>query len=664
MEEKYRMLFREAQRQMKWRSDPNDGRQPADICGLIRPEQLGERYHNELVQLQQILSDLQEACGLTRQELYTDDIWKSPQLHDWAKGEQSSLLLVQSSYNSISRTERFSAELFDLIQDKQPIVAILQSPSSTEFIASSEGELLRQLAIQALQKVSVDDPISFLADALLRFMGASTCEDWFAILEWILQMTPSLFLVTDMSVLGERVEKARSWLIDLEKIMTRLQTTSATCLRILLISTYPIWSDSDLPNLLFIGAAPELDMDYEMSGIGEMSPQRKLPIYLPARDAKSSLVTQPNQSTKRDQAQGDSVQKQREETSLAATQPHNQPGFQSVDIAILCALPLEADAVEVLFDVHFTGRYCRAEGDTNTYSLGVIDRHNVVLVHMPGMGTRHAASVAAHCGGTFPRISLVLIVGICGGVPFLQDGTELMLGDVAVSEGLVTYDFGRQYPDRFVRKDSILESARKPPAEILGFLARLKGRNAKRILHERTAVHMETLRRELGTSAIYPGADKDVLFKSEYRHKHHDISACDVCAMSEGPMRMICEQARISTCEELKCDAKRSITRQRQQEILQSIPSQQSNFCPTVHFGKYASGDKVMKSGEDRDEIARSEGIIAFEMEGAGVWDNMPCVIIKGVCDYADSHKDKRWQGFAAATAAACMRAFLERWRQ
>ena len=69
-----------------------------------------------------------------------------------------------------------------------------------------------------------------------------------------------------------------------------------------------------------------------------------------------------------------------------------------------------------------------------------------------------------------------------------------------------------------------------------------------------------------------------------------------------------------------------------------------------------------MKSGEDRDEIAAKEEVIAFEMEGAGVWDHFPCLVIKGVCDYADSHKSKKWQNYAAAAAAACMKAFLEYW--
>ncbi|OCL06966.1 hypothetical protein AOQ84DRAFT_273248, partial [Glonium stellatum] len=67
-----------------------------------------------------------------------------------------------------------------------------------------------------------------------------------------------------------------------------------------------------------------------------------------------------------------------------------------------------------------------------------------------------------------------------------------------------------------------------------------------------------------------------------------------------------------------------------------------------------------MKSGYHRDEIAAREKVIAFEMEGAGVWDNFSTIVIKGVCDYADSHKNKMWQRYAAATAAPCMKAFLE----
>ncbi|CAH0027385.1 unnamed protein product, partial [Clonostachys rhizophaga] len=115
----------------------------------------------------------------------------------------------------------------------------------------------------------------------------------------------------------------------------------------------------------------------------------------------------------------------------------------------------------------------------------------------------------------------------------------------------------------------------------------------------------------------------------------------------------VCDISRTSPCSQLGCDSYTSpIMRERHATTPQ----------PLVHLGKYASGDMVMKSGEDRDKIAERESVIAFEMEGAGVWDNFPCIVIKGACDYADSHKNKDFQGYTAATSAACTNAFLEEW--
>lgn len=91
-------------------------------------------------------------------------------------------------------------------------------------------------------------------------------------------------------------------------------------------------------------------------------------------------------------------------------------------------------------------------------------------------------------------------------------------------------------------------------------------------------------------------------------------------------------------------------------------PSWAGNHLTLCSDPSRTSGDAVMKSGEERNAIALQENIIGFEMEGAGVWDSFPCVVIKGACDYADSHKTKAWQRYAAATAAACMKAFLDHW--
>lgn len=88
-----------------------------------------------------------------------------------------------------------------------------------------------------------------------------------------------------------------------------------------------------------------------------------------------------------------------------------------------------------------------------------------------------------------------------------------------------------------------------------------------------------------------------------------------------------------------------------------------SPFNPSIHFGGLASGDQVIKSALHRDHIAREESVIGFEMEGAGVWDTIPTIVVKGVCDYADSHKNKEWQLYAATTAAACAKSLLNIWR-
>jgi nucleoside phosphorylase len=67
-----------------------------------------------------------------------------------------------------------------------------------------------------------------------------------------------------------------------------------------------------------------------------------------------------------------------------------------------------------------------------------------------------------------------------------------------------------------------------------------------------------------------------------------------------------------------------------------------------------------MRDGIIRDRLSSElNGIFYFEMKAAELMNNFPCFVIRGICDYADSHKNKRWQGYAAATAAACAKELL-----
>lgn len=326
------------------------------------------------------------------------------------------------------------------------------------------------------------------------------------------------------------------------------------------------------------------------------------------------------------------------------------------EIAIICALPLEADAVEALFDEYYDAagdKYGKLPGDGNTYTTGRMGQHDIVLVHMPGMGKGSAATVASSARMSFVGIKLALVVGVCGGVPFASKNnqqTEMILGDVVISNGVIEYDFGAQYPDGFNRKSDVKDTLGRPNRDIRGFLAKLETSRTRKQLELKLSEYVDhDLQR---TSAMYPGVKQDILYESSYRHKHRNSSGC-TCTSNHPSQDMVCSKALKEDCEVVGCGGN-SMPRKRLQ--VKERPK------PIVHVGKVASADTVMKSGEHRDIIAKREDIVAFEMEGAGVWDILPCVIIKGICDYADCHKHKRWQRYAAMTAASCTKAFLEYW--
>jgi nucleoside phosphorylase len=60
-----------------------------------------------------------------------------------------------------------------------------------------------------------------------------------------------------------------------------------------------------------------------------------------------------------------------------------------------------------------------------------------------------------------------------------------------------------------------------------------------------------------------------------------------------------------------------------------------------------------MKDATVRDRLAAEMDVLCFEMEAAGLMSHFPCLVIRGICDYSDSYKNKEWQGYAAMAAAA-----------
>ncbi|PGG99111.1 hypothetical protein AJ79_08675, partial [Helicocarpus griseus UAMH5409] len=332
--------------------------------------------------------------------------------------------------------------------------------------------------------------------------------------------------------------------------------------------------------------------------------------------------------------------------------PKRETGFS---IAIICALPVEADAVEALFDETYDrlGKfYPKRPGDANSYINGRIGEHNVVLCYMPGMGKGSAASVASSLLVSYTGIQLALVVGICGGAPYPSSNTQIFLGDVIISDAVVEYDFGGQYPSGFQRKTDVKDILGRPDRAIRTLLAALKARKTHIEFQDKMSQHLCIIQQSEARWQ-HPESD-DILFEASYHHKHYrKDSSVRCCCFSGGSSDDICKDARKTNCSSLGCDENRVRRRRDGTEASKA----------SVHIGKIASADTVMKSGEHRDEITSKEGVIGFEMEGAGVWDNVSCIVVKGVCDYADSHKNKTWQAYAAATGASAAKTFLEYWR-
>ncbi|KAL3457971.1 nucleoside phosphorylase domain-containing protein [Aspergillus heterothallicus] len=296
----------------------------------------------------------------------------------------------------------------------------------------------------------------------------------------------------------------------------------------------------------------------------------------------------------------------------------------SYTVGWVCALSLELTAAKAMLDeTHSNPR--QPPSDPNRYTVGEIAGHNVVIAPLPAgvYGTTSASFVTASLLSTFPSIRFVLMVGIGGGVP--SQGVDIRLGDVVVSKptgahgGVIQYDYGKTVRDGHLQRTGSLN---KPPPALLTALAELQSRymagegQIADVLD--AAAHNPKL-----SLFKQPISQTDLLFEADYDHADEGAS-CDKCVKH----RLVPRKVRISR-------------------------------GPEVHYGLIASGNQVMKHGRTRDRVANETGILCFEMEAAGLMDHVPCLVIRGICDYSDSHKSKEWQAYAALTAAAYTKELL-----
>ncbi|OWT42618.1 NACHT and ankyrin domain protein [Pochonia chlamydosporia 170] len=300
----------------------------------------------------------------------------------------------------------------------------------------------------------------------------------------------------------------------------------------------------------------------------------------------------------------------------------------------ICALVTEYVAAQALLDeTHEQPIVSRHdEGD---YVLGKFGRHNVVLAVMPGgeYGNSSATATAKDLRNTFPNITFGLMVGIGGGAPSPRN--DIRLGDVVVSlpsngrGGVFQYDFGKTIQNQAFRTTGFLN---QPPrilrSAVNGLKAQYKIRGHKfRDTIEDVFKRIPRLKSEYKR----PDPTSDRLYKSDFLHPADNGASCtDTCG----------------------ADPRTLVSR---------LERKEDEDNPVVHYGLIASADTLMKDAKLRDRLVREKDVLCFEMEAAGLMNNFPCLVIRGICDYSDTHKSKDWQGYAAMTAAAYAKDLLLR---
>ncbi|XWW92746.1 hypothetical protein V2A60_000672 [Cordyceps javanica] len=302
--------------------------------------------------------------------------------------------------------------------------------------------------------------------------------------------------------------------------------------------------------------------------------------------------------------------------------------FSRDDYKVAWICPLEVEeiaALEMLDEEHESLNV--PPTDSNIYHLGAINSHNVVIIGLPRPGNCPAATVITQMKMTFPNLKYGLLVGIGGGVPVETDRGMIRLGHVVVSEptgthsGAVQYDHGKAKTGEFERTGYL----QPPPTALLNAAREL---SVQRQRMDVDPVWSNTQRIDTSRSRFrhfkFPGVTNDSLYQPDYEHRQKG-----------------------SSCEDCGCDPK--------QRIEPSIDEFNETFV-TVHRGTVASGELVLRKAKKRDYLARKYGVLCFETEAAGASTDFPCMVIRGISDYCDSHKNDVWHGYAAAVAAAYAR--------
>ena len=307
------------------------------------------------------------------------------------------------------------------------------------------------------------------------------------------------------------------------------------------------------------------------------------------------------------------------------------PDRWSYTVGWICALSTEMVAAQAFLDQEHQKFTENSQNDHNSYTLGRIGAHNVVLAPLPEgvYGTTAAATVARDMLSSFPNVRVGLMVGIGGGAPGLRN--DIRLGDVVVScrrggtPGVLPYDHGKAIQNQSFLQTGILN---EPPQLLSIAVASLKARYEKKGHQLNSAVEtaLQTIKRKKNYRR--PCATTDRLYESSVVHPKDQSAACsEVCG---------------------------------DQDLVSRPERDEDDDNPAIHYGLIASANTLMKDARARDTLAKDRGVLCFETEAAGLMNHFPCLVIRGICDYSDTHKNDEWQGFAAMMAAAYAKDLLD----
>lgn len=300
-------------------------------------------------------------------------------------------------------------------------------------------------------------------------------------------------------------------------------------------------------------------------------------------------------------------------------------------VGLICALSVEYIAAQEFLDEEHDKPSFVSPNDANDYTLGKIGKHNVVIAKLPDgeYGTASAAIVATDMLNSFHNIRIGLMVGIGGGVP--SESHDIRLGDVVVGaprggkSGVLQYDFGKSIQNQSFQHPWFLNL---PPAILRAAIADIQTQYERKGHQFEEAIN-SVLRKNIRLRRMYkrPEPITDRLFLPEVIH-HQE--GCEKCAADPSTLVLRSERA----------DDKDN---------------------PAIHYGLIASSNQLMKDAVIRDRLAAENDVLCFEMAAAGLMNTFPCLVIRGICDYSDSHKNKEWQGYAAMVAAAYAKDLLQR---